>query len=288
MKHNDTKPAWLKVRACGSARYIEVQALLKQHNLHTVCQEANCPNRGDCFSRGTATFLIMGPNCTRNCRFCNVTFGRAMPLDKDEPANIARAVEILGLKYVVITSVTRDDLPDGGAMHFSNVISAIRDSRRDVKIEVLTPDFQSDKEALKTVFTAGPDIFNHNIETIPRLYSQIRPAADYRRSLAVLRMAADFGGMAVKSGIMVGLGESVDELSEVFDDLQMAGIELLTIGQYLAPSKNHYPVKKYYSPEEFERLAEIARHCRIKSVFSGPLVRSSYHADEQYGAPLTE
>ena len=288
MENGGIKPEWLKVRAGGSRRYLEVQALLRQHHLHTVCQEANCPNRGDCFSRGTATFLIMGPNCSRNCRFCNVTCGPLRPLDEKEPDNIARAVEILGLKYVVITSVTRDDLPDGGAEHFARVIAAIRALGAAIKIEVLTPDFQGERKSLLAVFAAGPDIFNHNVETVPRLYRDVRPAADYRRSLEVLRAGADFGGMAVKSGLMVGLGEEIGELTAVFGDLQKAGVELLTIGQYLAPSKNHYPIKKYYSPAEFAYLADLARQSGITSVFSAPLVRSSYHADEQYGAPLAE
>jgi lipoic acid synthetase len=230
----------------------------------------------------------MGPNCSRNCRFCNVTCGPLTPLDKNEPANVARAVEILKLKYVVITSVTRDDLPDGGAGHFANVIAAVRAVGAKIKIEVLTPDFQGDNGALATVFVARPDIFNHNVETVPRLYPDVRPSANYRRSLDVLRAAADFGGLTVKSGLMVGLGETIEELTAVFHDLRRAGVEMLTIGQYLAPSKNHYPIQKYYSPAKFAQLAEAARQSGIKSVFSAPLVRSSYHADEQYGAPLTE
>jgi len=282
-KRADTKPSWLKVRTCGNRKYLEVQALLKKHNLHTVCQEANCPNRGECFSSGTATFLIMGPNCTRNCAFCNVTHGRIAPLDPEESDHIARTVDILDLKYAVITSVTRDDLPDGGAAQFAAVIEAIRDLKRDTAVEVLTPDFRGDLDHVKIVLDAGPDVFNHNVETVPRLYREVRPAADYRQSLTVLKYAADDGRAAVKSGVMVGLGESIPELLTVFADLNAAGVEYLTIGQYLAPSKEHHQVIRYYHPSEFDELAENAREAGIKSVFSGPLIRSSYHAREQYG-----
>lgn len=277
-----SKPSWLKVRACGNQKYLEVQSLLKEHNLHTVCQEANCPNRGECFSSGTATFLIMGPNCTRNCAFCNVTPGKAAPLEEREPAQVARTVKILGIKHAVITSVTRDDLPDGGAAHFVKVIQAIRDLNNQISIEVLTPDFKGVFDHVRTVLEARPDIFNHNVETVPRLYQAVRPGAIYVRSLDVLRFAADDGRAAVKSGLMVGLGETVEELKDVFADLHTAGVTFLTIGQYLAPSKNHHPVIRYYHPAEFEELAARAREIGIKSVFSGPLVRSSYHAREQY------
>ena len=277
-----SKPAWLKVRACADAGYLKVQSLLKEHDLHTVCQEANCPNRGECFSKGTATFLIMGPNCSRNCRFCNVANGELYALDDREPANVAETVAILKLKHAVITSVTRDDLADGGAGHFVRVIEAIRDLRSGVTIEVLTPDFQGDESALLAVFRAAPEVFNHNVETVPRLYRAVRPAADYKRSLQVLHSAAQHGGMKVKSGLMVGLGETVDELERVFHDLQKAGVELLTIGQYLAPSKLHHPIAKYYHPDEFDVLGEQARRAGIAHVFSGPLVRSSYHAAELF------
>ncbi|MEW5923769.1 MAG: lipoyl synthase [Candidatus Zixiibacteriota bacterium] len=276
------KPPWLKVRACGNHKYLEVQSLLKEHNLHTVCQEANCPNRGECFSSGTATFLIMGPNCTRNCSFCNVTPGHAAPLDEQEPARAARTVEILGIKHAVITSVTRDDLPDGGAQHFGKVIQAIRALKKEISIEVLTPDFRGVFDHVRTVLDARPDIFNHNVETVPSLYRTVRPGAVYNRSLDVLKFAANDGRAAVKSGLMVGLGETIEELHDVFADLYDAGVTFLTIGQYLSPSKNHHPVVRYYHPSEFEELAAKAREIGIKSVFSGPLVRSSYHAREQY------
>ncbi|PKK83425.1 MAG: lipoyl synthase [candidate division Zixibacteria bacterium HGW-Zixibacteria-1] len=281
-KESNGKPPWLKVRACGNHKYLEVQSLLKEHNLHTVCQEANCPNRGECFSSGTATFLIMGPNCTRNCSFCNVTPGQAAPIEDEEPARVARTVEILGISHAVITSVTRDDLPDGGAGQFAKVIRAIRELKRDISIEVLTPDFKGIFDQVGIVLDAGPDIFNHNVETVPRLYRTVRPGAVYRRSLEVLRYAADDARAAVKSGLMVGLGETEAELLEVFADLHTAGVAFLTIGQYLSPSKKHHPVIRYYHPSEFEALASKARETGIKSVFSGPLVRSSYHAGEQY------
>jgi lipoic acid synthetase len=278
---SNSKPPWLKVRACGDKKYLEVQSLIKNNRLHTVCSEANCPNRGECFSSGTATFLILGPNCSRNCAFCNINTGELAAPDDNEPSGVARAVDILGLKYAVVTSVTRDDLPDGGAGQFAAVIAAIRALERPVRIEVLTPDFKGDKRALETVFVAGPDVFNHNVETVPRLYPEVRPAADYGQSLEVLRHAADYGGIGVKSGLMVGLGESEDELVRVFEDMVKAGVAALTIGQYLSPSKDHYPVKKYYHPSEFDLLGRLATEAGIAHVFSAPLVRSSYHAAEQ-------
>ncbi len=276
------KPDWLKVKAGFSRQYLDVQALLKQHDLHTVCQEANCPNRGECFSSGTATFLIMGPNCTRNCRFCNVTSGAIRKLDPEEPSRVAEAVKIMNLKHAVVTSVTRDDLPDGGAGHFAEVIRAVRAASPGTTIEVLTPDFQGSREALNTVFAESPEVFNHNVETVKRLYPDVRPQAVYERSLAVLDSARTFGGMMVKSGLMVGLGETEDELVTTFEDLKRAGVESLTIGQYLAPSKRHYPIQKYYRPDEFSALAEKAELAGIRHVFAGPLVRSSYNAAEQF------
>jgi len=276
------KPPWLKVRACGNEKFLEVQALLKKHNLRTVCQEANCPNRGECFSSGTATFLILGPNCTRNCRFCNISPGRPAPVDDKEPERVAQTVSILKLRHAVITSVTRDDLPDGGAGQFARVVESIRKRNPQTAIEVLTPDFRGNKESLEIIFRAGPDIFNHNVETVPRLYGSVRPGADYRQSLDVLRYASRRGESAVKSGLMVGLGETVSELHQVFHDLEKSGVEYLTIGQYLSPSGNHHPVAKYYSPSEFKELGETALSTGIKHVYSAPLVRSSYHAREQY------
>ncbi len=277
-----SKPSWLKVKASGDSRYLEIQSLLKKHNLHTVCQEANCPNRGECFTSGTATFLILGPNCTRNCSFCNVNHDSIFPVDSDEPRNVARTVEIMKLKHAVITSVTRDDLPDGGASQFAECIREIRKLERNISIEVLTPDFQGDEESLRVVLDEKPEVFNHNVETVPRLYDEVRPQADYQQSLDVLAFASTYGNIAVKSGLMVGLGEEVEELVKVFGDLTRAGVKYLTIGQYLSPSKKHHPVVKYYHPDDFDRLADLARTKGIKSVFSAPLVRSSYHAGEQY------
>jgi lipoic acid synthetase len=283
-KGETQKPDWLKVKVRLDGHYLEVQSLLKKHNLHTVCQEANCPNRGECFSSGTATFLIMGPNCTRRCRFCNVTGGAVGQLDRDEPQRVAETVKIMKLKHAVVTSVTRDDLPDGGAGHFAEVIRAIRARCPGTTIEVLTPDFKGSLPALNAVFAERPEVFNHNLETVKRLYPEVRPQAVYDRSLAVLAAARAFGDMVVKSGLMVGLGETVEELADAFDDLAHAGVESLTIGQYLAPSKNHHPVVKYYHPDEFSSLAVVATRAGIRQVFADPLVRSSYHAGEQYSA----
>ena len=276
------KPSWLKAKACGDKKYIEVQKLLKQYELNTVCHEANCPNRGECFSDGTATFLILGPKCTRNCTFCNVTHGKINTVDSEEPSRVAAAVEILGLNYAVITSVTRDDLADGGAGQFVKVIKAIRNLERHISIEVLTPDFKGISKDIKVVLEAGPEVFNHNVETVPRLYESVRPQADYRRSLRVLKTASDYNGISIKSGLMVGLGESVNELEQVFRDLCEVGVSSLTIGQYLPPSMNHHPVLKYYHPKEFQELGQTAQKIGIRHVFSAPLVRSSYHAMKQF------
>lgn len=278
------KPDWLKVKACGDKKYLETLALIKNHRLETVCQQANCPNRGECFSSGTATFLILGNVCTRNCRFCNISPGKAKPVDDDEPNRIAEAVAILNLEHAVITSVTRDDLPDGGCGQFVKVIEAIRKLNNKVTIEVLTPDFRGVRDNILEVLEAKPDLYNHNIETVSRLYQTVRPAANYIQSLNLLKLISSRKA-AVKSGIIVGLGETVDELKTVFTDLSEAGVEYLTIGQYLAPSQNHYSVKKYYEPSEFDSLAEAARRAGIRSVFSAPLVRSSYQAGEIFRRP---
>jgi lipoic acid synthetase len=281
LKSGGVKPSWLRVRACGDGKYLEVRSLLRKYRLHTVCQEANCPNRAECFSLGTATFMIMGRYCTRNCTFCNVRHGRPDPLDGEEPGRVARAVALLDLKHAVITSVTRDDLPDGGAGQFAAVIEGIRALGGHVSIEVLTPDFRGCKRDVDTVLEARPDVFNHNVETVPALYTEVRPGADYARSLKVLENASKAGGSIVKSGIMVGLGETERELRLVFRDLRGAGVELLTIGQYLAPSKNHHPVVEYYHPSRFTDLAALAADLGFRHVCSAPLVRSSYHAGEQ-------
>jgi len=275
------KPNWLKVKAFGGEKYMEIMSLMKENNLHTVCQEANCPNRGECFNSGTATFLIMGPNCTRSCRFCDIATGKPLPLDPLEPKRVARAVELMKLKHAVITSVNRDDLPDGGASQFVKVIRLLRRQDNKLTIEVLTPDFRGNEEAILAVLDAAPDVYNHNVETVPRLYKSVRPAAKYEQSLRLLELISG-KHVSVKSGLMVGLGETVDELVEVFRDMKRVGVEFLTIGQYLSPSKKHHEVIKYYSPSEFDELADVARGCGIENVFSGPLVRSSYHAGEKF------
>jgi len=275
------KPDWLKVRACGDKQYLETLSLIKKNRLETVCQQANCPNRAECFSSGTATFLILGNICTRSCRFCNIETGKPKPVDTDEPNRVANAVKIMNLKHAVITSVNRDELPDGGSTQFVKVIEAIRELKRNITIEVLTPDFRGVEKNILAVLDAEPEVYNHNIETVPRLYRSVRPAANYIQSLGLLKMISG-GKVAVKSGVMVGLGETVNELKNVFADMSAHGVEYLTIGQYLAPSPDHHPVIKYYEPAEFDDLADAARRAGIRSVFSGPLVRSSYHAKETY------
>ena len=276
------KPEWLKKRiSCGSS-YDKVINLLKGSRLHTVCEEANCPNLGECFSQGTATFMIMGNRCTRNCTFCAVTHDRPGPLDRNEPGSVASAVEELGLKYAVITSVTRDDLSDGGASHFAATIRAIRRQNPRTAVEVLIPDFQGSREALTIVLEAQPDILNHNIETVPRLYRMVRPQAVYERSLNVLRQAHEDGATATKSGIMLGLGEEPEEVLSVLEDLLETGCDNLTIGQYLAPSALHHPVHRYIHPDEFAKWETGAYKAGFKAVASGPFVRSSYHASEMF------
>jgi len=273
------KPEWLKVKAFVGSNYSEVSSLIHEFGLDTVCQQANCPNRGECFNRRTATFLIMGHLCTRNCRFCNITTGRPQHLDPKEPEMVARASQRLNLRHVVVTSVTRDDLPDGGAGHFAETIRQIRKFLPNCKVEVLTPDFRSASNALNIVMDARPDIFNHNLETVPRLYSLVRPGADYGRSLALLKRAREEFDAVTKSGLMVGVGENRDELRHVFEDLAANQVSMLTIGQYLSPLKKHLPVQRYVSPEEFNEYAVEANRAGIKKVFSAPLVRSSYMAD---------
>jgi lipoic acid synthetase len=249
--------------------------------IHTVCQSARCPNLGDCFGRGTATFLLMGNACTRNCRFCAVDHTAPGPLDPAEPARIAQAARMLGLSHVVITSVTRDDLPDGGAAHFAAAIAALRELLPQARVEVLVPDLRGSTEALHTVLAARPDVFGHNVETVPRLYSEVRPQADYQRSLDLLRWAAELAtGIVVKSGFMVGLGESEAEVLALLADLRSAGVSAVTIGQYLQPTRAHLPVAEYVPPSIFARYRQAARDLGFRHVLSGPLVRSSYHAAE--------
>ncbi|MBE0446913.1 MAG: lipoyl synthase [Actinobacteria bacterium] len=278
------KPHHLRIRVSQGPNYRFVKNTLRQLELHTVCEEAGCPNIYECFESKTATFLILGDTCTRNCRFCLVSGGKPLPPDLDEPLHVAQAVSKLGLEYAVITSVTRDDLLDGGASIFSQTIWEIRKNSPDCGIEVLIPDLGGNWQALKAVIDAGPDVLNHNIETIPRLYPQIRPAADYERSLRLLKLAKEMGFTGrTKSGIMVGLGEEIDELIEAMTDLQHHNCDIITIGQYLAPSKDHFPIARYYTPAEFEEIEKIGRAMGFFHVESGPLVRSSYHAKEQYG-----
>ncbi|MBI9103168.1 MAG: lipoyl synthase [Spirochaetales bacterium] len=280
-KTKSKRPDWLKVRYRPGQDFKEVEEILTALHLHTVCEEAACPNKGECFNRKTATFMILGRVCTRNCRFCNVSDGSPDLVDPEEPAHIAEAVKRLGLRHVVITSVTRDDLEDGGAGHFAAVITAIRRASEKVVIEVLIPDFQGDSDALDTVIEASPDIINHNVETAPRLYPTVRPQADYEQSLELLRRVKERApGIYTKSGFMLGLGEEVPEIHQVMADLRKVDCNFLTIGQYLAPSGEHHPVISYITPEQFDDYGEEGKRQGFLHVSSSPLVRSSYLADE--------
>ena len=278
------KPAWLRKRiGIDTLNAIRVEHILKDESLHTVCESALCPNISECFNQGTATFLILGDICTRNCRFCAIKKGKTKPVDPEEPKKVARAVELLGLKYVVITSVTRDDLPKGGAEEFRDTILEIRKINREIKIEVLIPDFRGEKDALFEVLSAFPDVLNHNIETVPSLYPTVRPMADFKRSLDILYWTKEYdSGIITKSGIMVGLGETESELYNTFKMLVDAGCDILTIGQYLQPTKEHLPVKEYVTPERFRDIEELAYRAGLKYVVSGPFVRSSYFAHKGY------
>ncbi len=280
------KPDWLRVRRYGGSRYNEVKRLLRGASLNTVCESANCPNRGECFSSRTATFLLMGYICTRTCTFCNIAAGRVASLDPDEPRRIAEAVQQLGLKYAVITSVNRDDLPDGGAAHFAATIREIRRLNPGCGVEVLIPDFRGDPLALEKVLAAAPEVLNHNLETVPRLYATMRPEANYRHSLQLLKRARQWsdalgGIIKVKTGIMVGVGEQPDEVIALMADAAPCGVEIMTIGQYLQPTEAHHPVTRYWTPAEFDLLAAEGEALGIAWVEAGPLVRSSYHAREQ-------
>ena len=283
------KPKWLKVRAPMSKEYQHIRNMMRDLKLNTVCEEASCPNIGDCWRQGSATFMILGKVCTRTCAFCDVETGKPDAVDPNEAVNLAKAVAEIGLKHVVITSVDRDDLKDGGAGHYATVIHELKARQPDVTIEILTPDFQRKPDTcLNTIMDAGPDIFNHNLETVPRLYRSIRPGARYFTSLRLLQRAKEIDPSVVtKSGIMVGLGEEKDEVLQVLDDMREAGIDILTIGQYLRPSEAHHPVMKYWTPEEFEDLKYIAEKKGFGMVASGALVRSSFHADEVFQALKT-
>ncbi len=277
-------PPWLRTPLPKSRDFASTGALLRDLDLNTVCQGARCPNKWECFSRSVATFLILGRECTRNCAFCNISPGRQLPPDPDEPRRVAEGSARLGLRHVVITSVTRDDLPDGGAAHFAATIRAVKTRLPGCTVEVLIPDFQGDAEALAVVLDARPDVLNHNVETVPRLYPAIRPQADYAQSVQVLRRTAESGsGIPAKSGLMVGLGETDEELREVVRDLRSAGCGMITIGQYMRPSRQHPAVQRYMPPEEFDALAEYGRSIGVPKMFCAPLVRSSYHAAELAG-----
>lgn len=277
------KPPWIRARFPGAPKVVELKRRLRAGGLHTVCEEANCPNLGECFTAGTATFMIMGDVCTRRCPFCDVAHGRPLALDDDEPARLARAVRDMNLNYVVITSVDRDDLRDGGAEHFTRCIRAVRDAVPGIRVEILTPDFRGRADrALDIIAGEPPDVFNHNLETAPRLYSVARPGADYVQSLALLR---SFGercpSVPTKSGLMLGLGETRDEIVGVLEDLRDHDVDMVTLGQYLQPSLHHLPVEKYWTPAEFEEFGRIGDTLGFRHTASGPMVRSSYHADRQ-------
>jgi lipoic acid synthetase len=284
-KPRQPKPDWLKVRAPGSAEYLRLKGLMRDLNLHTVCEEARCPNIGECWSRGTATFMILGDVCTRACAYCAVTHGRPGAVDAAEPSRVANAIAALGLGYVVITSVDRDDLSDGGASVFADTIRETRARVPDCRIEVLIPDFQGSDSALRAVLDAGPDVLNHNTETVPRLYRMARSGGRYERTLELLdRARRHLPHVPTKTGVMVGLGEEHGELLATFRDLRDVGCEILTIGQYLQPTSAHAPMARYYHPDEFRDLKAAALDLGFAHVESGPLVRSSYHADETAAA----
>ena len=284
------KPPWIRVRAAVGPEVPRLKALLKRQGLFTVCEEASCPNLPECFGNGTATFMIMGEVCTRRCPFCDVAHGRPLPLNESEPERLAETVALMGLRYVVVTSVDRDDLRDGGAGHFARCINAIRAASPSTRIEVLVPDFRGRMErALDALGQGLPDVFNHNLETVPRLYRLARPGADYAWSLRLIeRFKAEHPEIPTKSGLMVGLGEEDHEIVDVMRDLRTHDCDMLTIGQYLAPSRGHLPVVRYVEPAQFDRFAEQARSLGFSSVASGPLVRSSYHADRQAAGHLSQ
>ena len=277
------KPDWIRVRLGGSSEVELIKKVLRSRNLFTVCEEASCPNLGECFSGGTATFMIMGEICTRRCPFCDVGHGKPLPLDSDEPVNLAEAIAEMRLRYVVVTSVDRDDLRDGGAQHFADCIRETRQRVPNIQIEILTPDFRGRMEpALDILSETPPDVFNHNLETIPRLYREARPGANYQWSLKLLKKyKARNPDVLTKSGLMVGMGETLDEMKAVFDDMREHDIEMLTVGQYLQPSKEHFPIQRYVHPDEFKEYENYAYSIGFTHVASGPMVRSSYHADKQ-------
>ena len=279
MKDRVRKPEWLKISIGANERYTETKRIVESHCLHTICTSGKCPNMGECWSRGTATFMIAGDICTRSCRFCNTLTGKPLPLDPKEPANVAESIRLMNLKHAVITSVDRDDLPDLGAQHWVDTIRTIKTVNPETTVEVLIPDFQGRLELVDKVVAAAPEIISHNMETVRRISPEVRSAAKYEVSLSVLaRIAAQ--GVVAKTGIMVGLGETVEEVCELMDDVRAAGVSVLTIGQYLQPSRKNIPVKEYVTPEQFESYKSIALQKGFKKVESAPLVRSSYHAEK--------
>lgn len=279
------KPEWIRMKVPDSTRFQEIKQILRSNNLHTVCEEASCPNIGECFSGGTATFMILGDICTRRCPFCDVAHGKPLPPDLNEPVNLATTIAQMRLKYVVITSVDRDDLRDGGAQHFADCITAVRAASPSIKVEILVPDFRGRLEtAINILKVAPPDIMNHNLETVPRLYKQARPGADYYHSLLLLKQFAEaHPEVPTKSGLMLGLGETDDEILEVMRDLRTHGVTMLTLGQYLQPSQHHLPVMRFVTPERFAWFEQQAFAMGFKQAACGPMVRSSYHADQQAG-----
>ena len=277
------KPAWLKIELPHSENFKKVKEIIHQNNLHTVCEEASCPNIGECFSKGTATFMIMGDICTRRCPFCDVSHGRPLPLDKNEPKNLAESIYKLNLNYVVVTSVDRDDLKDGGAGHFVECIDSIRKKIPSIEIEILIPDFRGREQiAINSFAKSLPDVLNHNIETVPRLYKEVRPGSVYSQSLKLLKDFSDtYPKLVTKSGFMIGLGETFEEIEETLADLAEHDVKMVTIGQYLQPSMDHLPVHTYHDPDYFERINQVAKQFNFSSIACGPFVRSSYHADIQ-------
>lgn len=273
-------PPWFKVRMTSGGNFSHVKGLVKGLNLHTVCEGARCPNIWECWNQGTATFMVLGDVCTRDCGFCGVDKGRPLPVDKEEPMRVARAVKALGLKHAVVTSVTRDDMEDGGASVFADTVMAVRGISPGTTVEVLIPDFGGSESSLATVLDTRPDILNHNMETVKRLYPQVRPQADYHRSLNLIKKTKA-SGVLTKSGLILGMGETIDEVKEVMADLRAAGCDILTLGQYLRPSKGHRPVSRFYEPSEFEALKREGMKMGFRYVSAGPLVRSSYHAERQ-------
>ena len=273
-------PDYLKRPIIDTDKTRTVRKILKTKCLNTVCENARCPNKNECYTKNTATFLIMGNDCTRNCKYCNISCAKPEPLDLEEPKHVAEAVQALGLKYAVITSVTRDDLPDGGAEHFANCIYEIRKLCPDTKIEILTPDFKGNKDCLDTIIKAHPDVFNHNIEAVQDIFKSVRPQGDYECSLEVLKYVKDNSDILTKSGLIIGLGETFEQIEQTLIDLKNVGCDIVTIGQYIQPSKHHLEVAKYYTPEEYDKLKELANKVGIKNHQIGPLVRSSYRAAE--------